>query len=50
VDEAADFFAGMVVSHRQIGGLLGLPSDLSPARIERLATEAARRFMRAYRP
>ncbi|HEX7759798.1 MAG TPA: TetR/AcrR family transcriptional regulator [Caulobacteraceae bacterium] len=50
VDEAADFFAGMVVSHRQISGLLGLPSDLSPARIERLATEAARRFMRAYRP
>lgn len=50
VDEAADFFAGMVVSHRQLSGLLGLPSDLSPARIERLATEAARRFMRAYRP
>ncbi len=50
VDEAADFFAGMVVSHRQLSLLLGLPSDLTAARIERLATEAARRFMRAYRP
>ena len=50
VDEAADFFAGMVISHRQVSLLLGLPSDLTPARIERLATEAARRFMRAYRP
>ena len=49
VDEAADFFAGMVVSHRQISLLLGLPSDLTNPRIERIATEAARRFLRAYR-
>ncbi|MBS0408971.1 MAG: TetR/AcrR family transcriptional regulator [Proteobacteria bacterium] len=49
VDEAADFFAGMVVSHRQLSLLLGLPSDLSNPRIERIATEAARRFLRAYR-
>jgi TetR/AcrR family transcriptional repressor of mexJK operon len=47
-DEAADFFAGMVISHRQVAGLLGLESDLTPARIDRIATEAARRFMRAY--
>ncbi|MGA0603625.1 TetR/AcrR family transcriptional regulator [Caulobacter sp. KR2-114] len=50
VDEAADFFAGMVVSHRQLSLLMGLPSDLTPARIERIATEAARRFLKAYRP
>jgi len=49
VDEAADFFAGMVVSHRQLSLLLGLPSDLTNQRIERIATEAARRFLRAYR-
>src|SRR5438552_13422991 len=48
--EAADFFAGMVVSHHQLAGLLGLPDDLTEARIERIATEAARRFMRAYAP
>ena len=47
-DEAADFFAGMVISHRQVAGLLGLESDLTPSRIDRIATEAARRFMRAY--
>ncbi|HZZ34343.1 MAG TPA: TetR/AcrR family transcriptional regulator [Caulobacteraceae bacterium] len=48
--EAADFFAGMVVGQHQLAGLLGLESELTPARIERIATEAARRFMRAYRP
>ncbi len=48
--EAADFFAGMVVSHRQLTGLLGLPLDLDAAHIDRIATEAARRFMRAYAP
>jgi AcrR family transcriptional regulator len=46
--EAADFFAGMVASHHQLHGLLGLPLELTPARIERIAREAARRFMRAY--
>jgi AcrR family transcriptional regulator len=46
--EAADFFAGMVVSHHQLQGLLGLPPELTPARIERIAEEAARRFLRAY--
>ena len=50
VNEAADFFAGMVISHRQLNLLLGLPTDLTPARIERIATEAARRFLKAYRP
>jgi AcrR family transcriptional regulator len=48
--EAAVFFSGMVVSHHHMEGLLGLPSQLDPARIERTAAEAARRFMRAYAP
>jgi TetR/AcrR family transcriptional repressor of mexJK operon len=49
-DEAADFFAGMVVSHHQVQGLLGLPAELTPERIERIAREAARRFLKAYAP
>jgi AcrR family transcriptional regulator len=48
--EAADFFGGMVISHHHLSALLGLPSELDEARIERIATEAARRFMRAYAP
>ncbi len=48
--EAADFFGGMVVSHHHLQGLLGLPSELTPQKIERIALEAARRFMRAYAP
>jgi TetR/AcrR family transcriptional repressor of mexJK operon len=46
--EAADFFGGMVVSHHHLQGLLGLPSELDAARIDRIAIEAARRFMKAY--
>jgi AcrR family transcriptional regulator len=46
--EAADFFAGMVISHHQLHSLLGLPSELTAGRIERIAGEAARRFVRAY--
>ena len=46
--EAADFFSGMVLGGRQLDGLLGLPSELTPDRIQRVAKEAARRFMRAY--
>jgi TetR/AcrR family transcriptional repressor of mexJK operon len=49
-DEAADFFAGMVISHHQLQGLLGMPPELTPERIERIAREAARRFLRAYAP
>jgi AcrR family transcriptional regulator len=50
VREAANFFTGMVVSHHQMQVLYGLPSDLTPDRIDRIAREAARRFMRAYGP
>jgi hypothetical protein len=46
--EAADFFAGMVLGGRQLESLLGLPSELTAERIQRIALEAARRFMRAY--
>jgi AcrR family transcriptional regulator len=49
-EEAADFFVGMVISHHQLQGLLGLPQDLSRERVERIAGEAARRFLRAYAP
>jgi AcrR family transcriptional regulator len=48
--EAAEFFAGMVVGSRQVEQLLGLPLHLTPARIDRIAREAARRFVRAYAP
>ena len=48
--EAADFFAGMVLGGRQLEGLLGLPSGPTAERIQRIAREAARRFMRAYAP
>ena len=48
--EAASFFTGMVIAHHQIQALFGLPSDLSPQRIDRIARESARRFMRAYAP
>jgi len=49
-NEAADFFVGMVVSHHQLQGLLGFPQELTAQKIERIAAEAARRFLRAYAP
>lgn len=45
---AAEFFAGMVIGSQQIGQLLGQARELSDAEIDRIAAEAARRFMRAY--
>lgn len=48
--EAAEFFAGMVIGSYQTAGLLGVESTLDEARIERIATEAAARFLRAYAP
>lgn len=47
-DQAADFFAGMVIGIRQIAGLLGVEQSASAEAIDRLAHEAARRFLRAY--
>lgn len=46
--EAAEFFAGMVVSSRQTAYLLGVPMAITEAEIDRIAREAAARFMRAY--
>lgn len=47
---AAEVFRGMAIGSLQIAGLLGLPRELSPADIDRVAEEAAERFMRAYAP
>ena len=46
--QAAEFFAGMVVSSRQTGYLLGATEPPTEAEIDSIATEAAARFMRAY--
>ncbi|OHB34696.1 MAG: TetR family transcriptional regulator [Phenylobacterium sp. RIFCSPHIGHO2_01_FULL_70_10] len=47
-DLAAEFFVGMVIGGHQVAGLLGQGRDLPAAEIDRIAREAARRFMRAY--
>ncbi len=47
---AAEFFASMVIGVHQIAGLLGVGRELPPEEIDRIATEAAARFMRAYAP
>lgn len=46
--QAAEFFGGMVLGHRQTKALLNLAPDLSEADIDAAAAEAARVFMRAY--
>ena len=46
--EAAEFFGGMVIGSYQTAQLLGVEVDLDGAKVERIATEAARRFVRAY--
>ena len=48
--QAAEFFGGMVLGHRQTKALLGLAPDLTDAEVEANAAEAARIFMRAYAP
>ncbi len=48
--EAAEFFAGMVVSSRQTAYLLGLPLALTEPQVNAIAAEAAHRFLRAYAP
>ncbi|RAK67266.1 TetR/AcrR family transcriptional regulator [Phenylobacterium kunshanense] len=48
--EAAEFFAGMVLGSYQTAALLGVERNLDAPAIERIATEAAARFMRAYAP
>ena len=46
--EAAEFFAGMVMGSYQTALLLGIEVALDAARVERIATEASMRFIRAY--
>ncbi|WP_293897596.1 TetR/AcrR family transcriptional regulator [Phenylobacterium sp.] len=46
--EAAEFFGGMVVGSYQTAALLGVERALDEAKIDRIAKEAARRFLRAY--
>jgi TetR/AcrR family transcriptional regulator, mexJK operon transcriptional repressor len=46
--QAAEFFAGMVAGSFQTAALLGVDPALTPAAIETIVTEAARRFLRAY--
>jgi TetR/AcrR family transcriptional regulator, mexJK operon transcriptional repressor len=48
--EAAEFFGGMVLGRFQTASLLGVEVGLSDETIERVAGEAAMRFMRAYAP
>lgn len=48
--QAAEFFAGMVIGHRQTGSLLGMTKPLAALEMDKIAREAARRFLRAYAP
>ncbi len=48
--EAAEFFAGMVIGSYQSAALLGVDRGLDEEKVDRIATEAAARFMRAYAP
>ena len=46
--QASEFFAGMVVGSHQTAALLGMPIDITEAKIDAIAREAAARFLRAY--
>ncbi len=46
--QAAEFFGGMVLGHRQTQALLRLATNLTEDDIDRLARAATRVFMRAY--
>jgi TetR/AcrR family transcriptional repressor of mexJK operon len=48
--QAAEFFAGMVIGHRQTRSLLGMDAPLSAEEIDRVANAAAERFLKAYAP
>ncbi len=49
-EQAAEFFAGMVLGQNQLRALLGLPTEKTQADLDASAAEAAARFMRAYAP
>lgn len=46
--QAAEFFSGMVLGHRQTQALLNIAGELSEDEVRRWAAEAARVFMKAY--
>jgi AcrR family transcriptional regulator len=46
--EAAEFFAGMTVGHKQIAALMGQNSPMDDQAMEDRAKSVAKRFMRAY--
>jgi len=48
--QAAEFFAGMVIGHRQTRSLLGLDGQLTAAEMDKVARDAAARFLKAYAP
>ena len=48
--QAAEFFAGMVIGSHQSAALLGIPVTLTEEKIDRIAVEAATRFLKAYAP
>lgn len=48
--QAAEFFAGMVIGSHQLAVLFGVPMALTDDKIDRLAREAAQRFVKAYAP
>jgi TetR/AcrR family transcriptional repressor of mexJK operon len=48
--EAAEHFTGMAVGHRQLAGLIGLPIEIDPKRMDAIAHSVASRFVRAYAP
>ncbi|HRD29364.1 MAG TPA: TetR/AcrR family transcriptional regulator [Caulobacter sp.] len=48
--QAAEFFGGMVLGHRQTKALLNIAPDLTEHEVEAIAAEAVRVFMRAYAP
>lgn len=48
--EAAEFFGGMCIGHKQIATLMGQHVPMDEAAIEQRARNAAYRFMKAYAP
>jgi TetR/AcrR family transcriptional repressor of mexJK operon len=48
--QAAEFFAGMVISSNQMAALMGAPLKLTLSTMGPLCREAAARFVRAYAP
>ena len=46
--QAAEFFAGMVIGSHQSAALLGVQVMLTEAQVDQIAVEAATRFLRAY--